>query len=125
MSNNRRIEKVASLLRKEISLILMHELENDLIIENFLSVTKIELSADLQYCKVFINSSVEEKIKMEIIEILNSSKNLIRYKLSQRIVMRRIPDICFKQDALYDKGISVLKVLDDIREKKKDLPDNS
>ena len=118
MNNNRRIEKVSSLLKKEISLILMNDLNDNLILENFVSVTKIELSGDLQHSKVFISSSAEEKIQKSIIENLNYAKNKIRFLLSQRVKMRRIPELVFKIDRVLDQGLAVLKVLDELREKK-------
>ena len=117
MNNKRRIQKVSSLLKKEISLILINDLDDNLIIDNFVSITKIELSGDLQHSKVFISTSAEEKIKKLIIENLNSAKNKIRFLLSQRIMMRRIPDLVFKIDRVLDQELAVLKVLDKLREK--------
>tara|TARA_Y100000589_G_scaffold33320_1_gene27823 strand:- start:733 stop:1107 length:375 start_codon:yes stop_codon:yes gene_type:complete len=117
MNNKRRIQKVSSLLKKEISLILINDLNDNLIIDNFVSITKIELSGDLQHSKVFISTSAEEKIKELIIENLNSAKNKIRFLLSQRVNMRRIPDLVFKIDRVLDQGLAVLKVLDKLREK--------
>tara|TARA_Y100001933_G_scaffold157985_1_gene156277 strand:+ start:2178 stop:2549 length:372 start_codon:yes stop_codon:yes gene_type:complete len=117
MNNNRRIEKVSSLLKKEISLILMNDLNDNLILENFVSVIKIQLSGDLQHAKVFVSSSAEEKIKNLIIENLNSAKNKIRFLLSQRVKMRRIPDLVFKIDRVLDEGLAVLKVLEKLNEK--------
>tara|TARA_Y100001978_G_scaffold191270_1_gene195214 strand:- start:417 stop:791 length:375 start_codon:yes stop_codon:yes gene_type:complete len=117
MNNKRRIQKVSSLLKKEISLILINDLDDNLIIDNFVSITKIELSGDLQHSKVFISTSAEEKIKELIIENLNSAKNKIRFLLSQRIMMRRIPDLVFKIDRVLDQELAVLKVLDKLREK--------
>ena len=119
MNNNRRIEKVSSLLKKEISLILMYDLNDNLILENFVSVSKIELSGDLQHSKVFVSTSAEEKIKNSIVESLNSEKNKIRFLLSQRVKMRRIPDLVFKIDRVLDQGLAVLKVLEKLNEKNK------
>ena len=116
MNNNRRIEKVSSLLKKEISLILMNDLNDDLILKNFVSVTKIELSGDLQFSKIFISTSADEKIKQTIIENLNAAKNKIRFLLCQRVKMRRIPDLAFKIDRVLDQGLEVLKILDKLRE---------
>ena len=95
----------------------MNDLNNNLILENFVSITKIELSGDLQHSKVFISTSAEEKIKQLILENLNCAKNKIRFLLSQRVKMRRIPDLVFKIDRVLDQGIAVLKVLDELREK--------
>ncbi len=117
MSQNRRIQKVSSLLKKEVSLIFNNDLEDRLISENFISITSIELSADLYYCKIYITCSVDEDNKKEIVEFLNRSKNFIRHKLSQRIELRRIPELHFKIDKELEKGISVLKILDKLRDK--------
>ena len=115
MTNGRRIQKVASLLKKELSLIFMNDLEDRLISENFVSITKIELSGDLQHCKIFISSPADPKLRDLIIQNLNDCKNNIRRLLSKRIVMRRIPEITFKEDKVLDQEISVLRVLDDLR----------
>ena len=117
MNNKRRIERVSSLLKKEISIIILNDLDDNFILENFVSVTKIELSGDLQNSKVFISASAEENIKKSIIENLNSKKNKIRFLLSQRVEMRRIPDLVFKIDRVLDEGIAVLRVLDKLRKK--------
>ena len=115
MTNNRRIEKVSSLLRKEISLIIMYQLEDQLILDNFVSITKIELTSDLQCCKVYITSSDTEIMNNTIVENLNIKKNIIRHYLSKRLSMKRIPELLFKKDIVFDKGMAVLKVLDEIR----------
>ena len=117
MNNNRRIEKVSSLLKKEISLILMNDLNDNLILDNFVSVTKIELSGDLQHSKIFISTSAQEETKNLIIENLNSAKSKIRFLLSKRVKMRRIPEIVFKIDRVLDQGLAVLKVLEKLNKK--------
>jgi ribosome-binding factor A len=54
MPNNYRLAKVSSLLKKEITLILQNDLENDLIRDHFVNISKIDLSGDLQHCKIYI-----------------------------------------------------------------------
>ena len=117
MPNNYRLAKVSSLLKKEITLILQNELENDLIRDHFVNISKIDLSGDLQYCKIYITSTAQEKVKKEIVENLNSAKSSIRHNLGKRIEMRRVPEIIFKDDVVLDKGLSVLKLLDELKSK--------
>ena len=121
MPNNYRIAKVSSLLRKEITLIMQNDLENDLIRDHFVNITKIDLSTDLQYCKIYITSTAEEEVTKEIVESLNFSKSFIRHNLGQRIEMRRVPDIIFKNDLIMDKGLSVLKILEELKNKNEDI----
>ena len=97
----------------------MNNIEDPLVIENFISITKVDLSVDLQFCKVFISTSAESTIQNQILNNLNESKSMIKNYLSKRIQMRRIPDIIFKQDKVLEKGTSVLKLLDELRLNKK------
>ncbi len=117
MPNNYRLAKVSSLLKKEITLILQNDLENDLIRDHFVNISKIDLSGDLQHCKIYITSNAQEKVRKDIVANLNTAKSSIRQSLGKRIEMRRVPEIIFKEDVVIDKGLSVLKLLDEIKNK--------
>jgi len=120
MPNNYRLAKVSSLLKKEITLILQNDLENDLIKDHFVNISKIDLSGDLQHCKIYITSTAKKKVRKEIVANLNTVKSSIRHNLGKRIDMRRVPEIIFKDDIVLDKGLSVLKLLDELKNKKQD-----
>jgi len=116
MPNNYRLAKVSSLLKKEITLILQNDLENDLIRDHFVNISKIDLSGDLQHCKIYITSTAQEKVRKEIVSNLNTAKSSIRHSLGKRIEMRRVPEIIiFKDDVVLDKGLSVLKLLNGLK----------
>tara|TARA_B100000401_G_C52371191_1_gene514965 strand:+ start:165 stop:563 length:399 start_codon:yes stop_codon:yes gene_type:complete len=117
MPNNYRIAKVSSLLKKEITLILQNDLENDLLRSNFINISKIDLTRDMQFCKIYVTSSADEVKRKEIIDNLNLAKNFIRHILGQRIEMRRVPDMTFKDDTVLVKGLSVLKLLEELKNK--------
>ena len=121
MPNNYRIEKVSSLLKREITLIMQNDLENDLIRDHFVNISKIDLSGDLQHCKIYVTSRAEELVRKEILESLNIAKSFIRHNLGKRIEMRRVPEIIFKEDIVIDKGLSVLKLLDELKNKNQDI----
>ena len=123
MPNNYRLAKVSSLLKKEITLILQNDLENDLIRDHFVNISKIDLSGDLQHCKIYITSTAKEAIRKDIVASLNTAKSFIRHNLGKRIVMRRVPEIIFKDDIVLDQGLSVLKLLDELKNKNQDKSD--
>ena len=120
MPNNYRLAKVSSLLKKEITLILQNDLENNLIRDHFVNISKIDLSGDLQHCKIYITSTAEKKLRKEIVDNLNIAKSSIRHLLGQRIEMRRVPEISFKDDIVLDKGLTVLKLLDELKNNNQD-----
>ena len=115
MPNNYRIAKVSSMLKKEITLILQNDLENNFLSSHFVNISKIDLSGDLQYCKIYITSTAEKVVRKKIVENLNLAKSLIKRNLGQRIKMRRIPEIIFKEDILLDKGLPVIKILEELK----------
>ena len=120
MPNNYRIAKVSSLLKKEISLILQNDLENDLLRSNFINISKIDLTGDLQFCKIYVTSTAEVEVRKEIIKNLNLAKNFIKHTLGKRIEMRRVPDMTFKDDTVLEKELSVLKILDKLKNQNQD-----
>ena len=93
MPNNYRIAKVSSLLKKEITLILQNDVDNDLIKDYFVNISKIDLSGDLQHCKIYITSTAHEKVRRQIVANLNTAKSSIRHSLGKRIEMRRVPEL--------------------------------
>ena len=125
MPNNYRIAKVSSLLKKEITLILQNDLENNLLRSNFINISKIDLTKDLQFCKIYVTSTAEEAIRKEIIENLNLAKNFIRHTLGKRIEIRRVPEITFKDDTVFEKGLSVLNLLEELKNKKQNQNQDS
>ena len=56
-------------------------------------------------------------MRKEIVSNLNTAKSSIRHCLGKRIEMRRVPEIIFKDDVVLDKGLSVLKLLNDLKNK--------
>ena len=104
-------------MKKEITLILQNDFEDDLIRDHFVNISKIDLSGDLQHCKIYITSTAEKKVRKKIVENLNTAKSSIRHSLGKRIEMRRVPEIIFKDDVVLDKGFSVLKLLDELKNK--------
>ena len=96
---------------------MQNDLQNDLIRDHFVNISKIDLSGDLQHCKIYITSTAKETVRKEIVSNLNTVKSSIRHNLGKRIEMRRVPEIIFKDDIILDKGLSVLKLLDELKNK--------
>ena len=111
MPNNYRIAKVSSLLKKEITLILQNDLENDLLKSNFIHISKIDLTGDLQFCKIYVTSTASEEIRKEIVDNLNLAKNFIRHTLGKRIEMRRVPEMTFIDDTVLEKELCIKEQL--------------
>ena len=111
MANNRRVEKFSALIRKELSQLLISGIKDEKIQQSMVSITEVEVSNDLQYCKVFLSLLGDESSKEYVISGLESAKGFVKGELARRLKMRRAPDVVFKLDKGIDKGSSVLSLL--------------
>ena len=111
MANSRRVEKLAALLKREISQLLVNGVRDERIHQAMITITNVEVSGDLQHAKIFISLFGEDQKKAEVLVCLEEAKGFIRGELARRLQMRRSPDLVFKIDKGMTKGPSVLDLL--------------
>lgn len=66
MLEYKRSDRIGEAIREEISSILLHEISDPRI--QFVSVTHVEVSADLQHAKIFVSILGADKKKQEAFE---------------------------------------------------------
>lgn len=108
-----RAEKVAQNIKKEISSILHDELNDPRL--GFITITRVELTADLQYARVFYSVLGGEEECLRTRQALDSALGFIRRLIGQRIRLRFTPELVFKEDHSSEYSIKIEEVLDQIR----------
>lgn len=94
MSN--RIEKVNSLLQRNISEIINNDV-NDPRIKGIISVSSVSTTPDLKYAKVFL-SIFNQNEQKETLEAIKSASGYIRKLLASKIEFRCVPSLDFALD---------------------------
>ncbi|OGB88351.1 ribosome-binding factor A [candidate division WOR-1 bacterium RIFCSPLOWO2_02_FULL_46_20] len=107
-----RIERVAELIKKEISGIIREDVSDPRI--GFVSITRVDVSSDLENAKVFISILGGENVKKESMHGLQSATNFIRGKLGNLLEMRLVPEIRFVRDDSLEKASQVLGIISKI-----------
>lgn len=108
-----RPERVQEALRQEISRIIQENLKDPRI--GFLTITKVELTKDLRYAKVFFSVLGEMKDKTLALKGLNSAKGYIKNMVADRIKLRFVPEIMFKIDESMEHTKDIYDILDKIK----------
>jgi ribosome-binding factor A len=108
-----RLERFNSLLRAEISEILQRQIK-DPRLGGMVSITDVEVSADLHYAKVLVSTLGNTAEKAETLVALKSAAGFIRRELMDRIKARHIPDLDFRIDETIEKADRVLRLIDHI-----------
>ena len=106
---HRRAERVAEAIKEEVSLIIQREVKDPRI--GFLTVTAVELSADLRYAKIFVSVYGSQKERTKSLRGLQSATRFIRREIGQRVQLRYTPEIVFKWDASIEKGAHIEDLL--------------
>ena len=108
----RRVEKVAALIRREMSQLLINGIRDERVNMGMITITKVEVSGDLQHCKIFVSIYGEESHKNLVMSGLNAASAFLRGELGRNLKLRRTPEIIFQLDKGIEKGTSVLNLLE-------------
>ncbi|MFO7561261.1 MAG: 30S ribosome-binding factor RbfA [Enhygromyxa sp.] len=114
----RRQQRVEELLRREIAQMLMRgELRDPrLSPASAVSITGVEISADLSVARVFVDVLTEALRREDVLAALHKGGGLIRRKLGERLRLRRTPELRFEQDDSITRGARVEAILAELRE---------
>ena len=112
---NRRTDRVGGLIQREISRLVSGEL-SDPRLDRLVTVSRVEMSADLQYATVAVTVLGDDDVQRDVLDVLGAAAGFLRKALGQRLPLKRTPEIRFVLDSSIREGDEVLALLDRIRE---------
>ncbi|MFN3361790.1 MAG: 30S ribosome-binding factor RbfA [Pseudanabaenaceae cyanobacterium] len=126
MATSRRVERVAELIKREVSAMIMRDIKDDRVGAGMVSVTAVEVSGDLQHARIFVSIYGTEEARQETMAGLTAATGFIRRELGQRLSLRRVPEVLIKEDRSLEQGTRVLSLLNRLsaeRAAKQSLPE--
>lgn len=108
----RRQRKVSSLLRDEISQIIQQEMKDPRL--GFVSVTRVDVSADISSARVFVSVFGSEQEQGDALEALVGGTGYIRRMLAPRLSMRTIPHLHFQLDQSMQHAENISRLLNEL-----------
>ncbi|MFE4104964.1 30S ribosome-binding factor RbfA [Almyronema epifaneia] len=121
MATNRRVARVAALIKREVSQMLLSGIKDDRVGAGMVSVTDVDVSGDLQHAKIFVSIYGTEEARSETMAGLKAATGYVRSELGQRIRLRRTPEVLFKEDRSFERGTRVLSLLNQLSAERSDL----
>ena len=111
-----RILKVNQLIKKELSQIILKEVEfpKDVLV----TLTRAETLPNLSDCKVWVSVMPEDRFK-EVFKILNRSIYFIQQKLNKRLKMKRVPKIIFVRETKTVEAGKIEAILEKLKKEEK------
>jgi ribosome-binding factor A len=119
----RRKDKVQEVIREEMGKILQEELHDPRI--GFVTVTRVEMTDDLRYAKIYYSVLGSKKDIQATTSALNSAAGFIRRLIAQRVNLRFVPEIILKLDTSSREAIRLEEIFQEIKDElKKDKENN-
>jgi ribosome-binding factor A len=120
MAQSRRVERVASMIRREISEMLIGGIKDERVSQGMVSVTNVEVAGDLQHCKIFVSVFGSDEDRSEAMAGLKSATPFVKGELGRRLKMRRTPDLLFVLDRGIERGTTVLGLLNQLQQERQE-----
>ena len=104
-----RIDRVSEEIKRELSGII-RELKDPRINE-FTSVTGVDVTNDFKFAKAYISVMGDKKSADDTIEGLKRAAGFVRREIGQRLKLRYTPQFTFERDKSIEYGAHISKVL--------------
>ena len=114
MGQGSRPERVADQIRGELASLLAREVHDPGI--GFITLTRVQVSGDLQMARVFYTSLGDEKARKETSRALQRATGFFRRQIGARLQLRRVPELEFRFDESIANQDRIEQILRDIHE---------
>ncbi|KAJ1257860.1 hypothetical protein BS78_10G028700 [Paspalum vaginatum] len=130
MAKERRVRMVAKQIQRELADMLTRDpvlqravlpeaaLGADRYLSSLTTIADVELSNDLQVCKVYVSVFGDERGKKVAIEGLKAKTKYVRSQIGKRMKLRLTPEIRFIEDESMERGSRILAILDKLKEER-------
>ena len=110
MASNR-INRINEEIQKELSS-LFRTLKDPRVQGGMVTVTHVDTTSDLRYCRVFV-SVLNKTQEADVIKGLKSAAGYLRRELGAAIQLRYTPELQFVADDSIEQGAHILEMLRD------------
>jgi ribosome-binding factor A len=116
-----RQEKISRVVREAVSDAIANHLNDPRIEEAFVSVTRVDVSADLRIANVYLSVfGGTEKAQNNVFAAIVHAKRRIQMLLAERIQSRFCPVLNIHRDDKFKKALETMKLIDDLARESRD-----
>ncbi|MFZ5981458.1 MAG: 30S ribosome-binding factor RbfA [Candidatus Zixiibacteriota bacterium] len=113
MKQYKRSDRLSEQIRRDISQLLERELAEQF--RGMVTFTRVKLSDDLRYAKIFYSYlGVEENLSL-IDDYFKQKNKQIRSLVGKNLSIRHIPEMTFVFDPSIEEGIKIERLLNEIK----------
>ena len=108
-----RLERIESLMLKELSNIITFELKDPNL--GFITISEVKVTSDLSYAKVYVSFLGKQERNDAGLKVLKRAKGFLKSELAKRMKLRKIPELVFVQDKSLENAKKIENILDKVK----------
>jgi ribosome-binding factor A len=105
----RRVQKAAEAIREVVSMAILTEIQDPRVRD--VTVTYVEVSADMRHAKIHVSVMGEDKQQQLTIRGLQHAAGFLQWKVAQQLQLRYTPRLNFMLDQGVKRSIEVAQIL--------------
>ena len=105
--------RLAGEIRRDLTEIFANEIKEPHI-DSMVSVTDVEVSNDLSYERIYVSKLGSQRDREALLDALTKANGFIRSALSQRLKIRKVPELRFFLDDSLEYGAKIEKLLSEL-----------
>ena len=121
MALSHRVERIAEQIREELSQILATEVSDPGV--GLVTITRVKVTADLSLARAYWTVLGEGKERTETAKALNRAIPYLRHLLSQRLTLRRAPELKFQYDESVAAHDRIERIIQDLHVEREAHPE--
>lgn len=106
-----RIGRINDDIRQELAALL--PALKDPRVRGIVSITRVDTTADLRYCKVYV-SALDREDMGQVLRGLKSAAGFLRRELGRRMSLRYTPELQFIPDDSIDRGAKLIHMMEEL-----------
>ncbi len=114
-----RVNRISEDIKRE-TIAVIRELKDPRVRDKMLTVVRVEVSSDASFAKVYISAIEGFEVAKEAVKGLTCATGFVRREVGQRLHLRKTPEIKFIADNSIEHGMSIVKMMDDLRTEEND-----
>jgi len=119
----RRTDRLNSLLKEVLSEVIHRDIHHVPHVNEFVTITRVDITNDLYYAKVYISVIGTDKEKKLAVDALQEIAHPIAMIAKKKVTMRHFPALTFELDSGLEKQLRIEELLSNVskeREKRED-----
>lgn len=106
-----RLERVCEVLKRELGLILLREIDFAPVL---VTVSSVDVTPDLKQAHVFVSALGSPGQQRHVLEKLERSRAHLQGEIAKRVSLKHTPHLFFKLDSSMERGSRILSIMDEL-----------